>query len=285
MKELGRLKIRDAVEADRGPVLEFCRNTWPGGDYIADVWSQWLTDRKSRLIVAIAAGVPVGIAHSHFQTREVAWLEGLRVHPSYRGQGIAGKLNVALTKYARQKGAKIVRLCTGSTNIASQRHVEKVGFKVTRTFQRLDSERSLKKKPKITKPQEFRAAYWKWLKNRPELEDFGGMYSTGWTWHPLTREELKTLTNGGQVLFTKEGGALASCSILSREERRLTLGFIAGDQEGLGNQARYMRYMLSRRRYGKVRALLPTKSRFVRAIEDLGFATTGKILVYEKRLR
>ncbi len=281
---MDQVRIRDAIEADRGPVLEFCRDTWSGGDYIAVVWDQWLRDPKGRLIVAMVGGVPVGIAHGYFQTREVVWLEGMRVHPSYRGHGIAGKLNVAFTKHARERGAKIARLCTGSINIASQKHAEKVGFKVTRTFQRLDSERSLRKKPKLTKPRKFRATYWTWLEGRPELDDFGAMYSTGWTWHPLTRGCLESLTNDGCLLLTKKDGAPRSCSILTSEERKLTLGFIAGDEEGVKDQARHMRYMLFRRRFEKARALLPVRSRFVGVLEDLGYVKNGKVFVYEKRL-
>ncbi len=285
MRELGRVKIREAVEADRSPVLDFCRNTWPGGDYIADVWDHWLGDRKGRLIVATVGGVPVGIAHGYLQNKDVVWLEGMRVHTSYRGHGIAGKLNKSLTRYGKGRGAKIARLCTGSVNMASQKHAEKVGFNVTKTFQRLDSEKGLRKTSKVTRIRKFSAAHWEWLERRPELDDFGRMYSTGWTWHPLTRESLKNLVEKRHVLLTRNNGALRSCGIFWAEGKRLTLGFTAGDEGGVADQARFLRYILSRKSFERVRALVPAGSSFVGVLENLGFAKSGKVLVYEKRLR
>ncbi len=115
------IKIREALPSDKKPVLEFCRDTWPGGDYIQDVWDDWVLDRNGRFIVATKDGVPVGIAHASFQTRDVVWLEGLRVHPDYRGFGIAGRLNRSLVKTAGQRGASIARLSTAISNKASRR--------------------------------------------------------------------------------------------------------------------------------------------------------------------
>lgn len=284
MRELGPVRIRKANQADKSPVLEFCRNTWPGGDYIADVWDHWLRDRKGRLIVATVGGVPVGIAHGYLQNKDVMWLEGLRVDPYHRGQGIAGRLNLFLTKYAREKGAKIARLCTGSVNRASQKHVEKVGFNLKRTFQRLDSKKGLRTTPKITKIRKFSVTHWEWLEKRPELEDFGEMYSTGWTWRPLTRESLKNLAEKRHVLLTRNHSAARSLGIFWAEDQRLVLGFTAGDERGVADQARFLRYTLSRKRLKKVRALVPARSSFVRVLEETGFAKGGKILVYEKRL-
>src|SRR6266571_647711 len=165
------VKIRPATQADKSPVLEFCTNTWPGGDYIPEVWDDWLRDARGRLVVATVSGSPVGIAHASLQTRSVAWLEGVRVHPSYRGRGIAGKLNIALTRFAAEKGATVARLCTGSMNKASKRHLDKVRFRLLQRFQRLHSVKPLKRWPSgIVRPRKYTAAMWKWLVSRQEFE-------------------------------------------------------------------------------------------------------------------
>lgn len=284
--KLSQVKIRRAVPSDKGPVVEFCKNIWHGGDYLPGVWDEWLSDRKGLLLVATIHGAPVGVVHAYFQTKDVAWLEGLRVHPAHRGLGIAGKLNRALTRSARSKGAKVARLCTGSSNMASQKHARKLGFKAVQTFQRLDSTRSLRRKPVgVARPRKVRAGLWKWLQDRPEFHESKSMFSDGWTWYPLTAVSFRRLLNNRQVLLTMHNSSPSSCCIVSGEDQRLTLGFAAGVLGDVENVARFLRYMLFRGRHERVRALVPLKSGPVRVLEDNGFEKTAKILVYEKSLR
>src|SRR5215472_21121 len=90
------VRVRPALQSDKAPVLEFCRHTWRGGDYIPEVWDDWMKERNGRLLVATARNVPIGIAHAYLQTRSDAWMEGVRVNPDYRGHGVAGRLNKEL---------------------------------------------------------------------------------------------------------------------------------------------------------------------------------------------
>jgi len=279
------VRIRQATPSDKSPVLEFCRNTWPGGDYIPEVWDDWLRDARGRLVVATINGSPVGMAHASLQTRSVAWLEGVRVHPSYRGRGIAGKLNIALTRFAAEKGATVARLCTGSMNKASKRHLDKVRFRLLQRFQRLHSVKPLKRWPSgIVRPRKYTAAMWKWLMSRQEFEQSKGTYSDGWTWYPLTSKSLRRFL-AQRCVLSALSKMPTSCSIFSREEGRLTLGFAAGPPEEIRDQAKYLRCLLSRGGYEKIRALVPARSRLIGALEDAGYEKSGAILVYEKPLR
>ncbi len=266
--------------------MGFCKNIWHGGDYLPGVWDEWLSDRKGLLLIATIHGAPVGVAHAYFQTKDVAWLEGLRVHATYRGLGIAGKLNRALTRFALSKGAKVARLCTGSSNVASQKHARKLGFKAVQTFQRLDSTSRLRRKPvSVIRPRKLRAGLWKWLQDRPEFYESKGMFSDGWTWYPLTAVSFRKLLKNRRVLLTMHNSSPSSCCIFSDEDRWLTLGFATGPLENVENAARFLRYKLSRGRHERVRALVPLKSALVRVLEDNGFEKRAKILVYEKSLR
>lgn len=266
--------------------MGFCKNIWHGGDYLPGVWDEWLSDRKGLLLIATIHGAPVGVAHAYFQTKDVAWLEGLRVHSTYRGLGIAGKLNRALTRFALSKGAKVARLCTGSSNVASQKHARKLGFKAVQTFHRLDSTSRLRRKPvSVIRPRKLRAGLWKWLQDRPEFYESKGMFSDGWTWYPLTAVSFRKLLKNRRVLLTMHNSSPSSCCIFSDEDRWLTLGFATGPLENVENAARFLRYKLSRGRHERVRALVPLKSALVRVLEDNGFEKRAKILVYEKSLR
>ncbi len=280
------VRIGAAIPSDKEPVLEFCKNTWPGGDYISEVWDDWLRDRGERLVVATVKNRPVGIGHGYFQTRNIVWLEGLRVHPDYRGQGIAGKLNKSLVKWAVDRGASIARLSTGSVNIASQRHAAKVGFSILAAFQRLDSEKSLHRKPQgIKRTRKYRPGFWKWLTSSREFQEFHGLYSDGWTWYPLSPATFRRLVSRGNVLQTTRAREPGSCLVFLSEGRRLTIGFVAGEKTDVEREARYLWYLLSRGSYDRVRALVPRDSGLVENLEEAGFQRTSSIVVYEKKLR
>src|SRR5256885_13713219 len=92
---MDQLAVRAARQEDREAVLAFCAATWEWGDYIEDVWDRWLNDPKGSLFVATLDGQPVGISHMQMLTPTDAWLEGLRVDPDYRQQGIAKALSDA----------------------------------------------------------------------------------------------------------------------------------------------------------------------------------------------
>ena len=279
------LRVRPAVSTDKIPVLEFCKNTWSWGDYLPEVWDQWLKDRSGRLVVAIVNGRPVGVAHAKSQNSRIVWLEGVRVHPSYRGLGIAGKLNDELCKFALQKGAKLVRLCTTSTNTSSQKHLSKVKFELLAKFQRFETVNPIRKPPgNVSLRRKYSTALWKWIRASTEFDLFKEMYSDdGWTWYPLTPRTIRRFTEKRGVLVTGSK-ASKSCSLFTAEENRLTLGFTAGPVEKIRYHIRYLRYLLSKGEYRESRALIPENSEFTRVPKEEEYERSGKILVYEKWL-
>jgi N-acetylglutamate synthase-like GNAT family acetyltransferase len=281
----GQVRIRKALARDKAPILEITRNIWGGHDYLPQVWDDWLADEKGRLIVATVNGRTVGVAHASLQTPDVAWLEGVRVHEHYRGSGIAGKLNKSLVEWARKKHARVARLCTGSRNHASQKHLKKIGFPGLQTFQRLDMTRGLNVKPAgITTPKRSAKSLWHWLIARPEFIENRAMYSDGWTWYPLTQRALRKHIAQGHVLTTPRKGQPSSCCILHDEDKAMTMGFVAGDRTDISRLVRMLRFMMLRKKRQTLRVLLPSRSSLIRALERSGFGKTAKILVYEKFL-
>src|SRR6266496_3284069 len=57
---MSNLEIRFARPEDRDPVLAFCNETWSWGDYITNVWDDWLQNPAGQLFVATMDGQPVG---------------------------------------------------------------------------------------------------------------------------------------------------------------------------------------------------------------------------------
>ncbi len=282
---LSQVKVRKANYNDKSGVLEISKNLWQGHDYLPQVWDEWLRDKKGLLLVATTGRARVGVAHAYFQTPDVVWLEGVRVHADYRGLGIAGKLNNALVKWAVAKGAKVARLATGSSNRASRRNVAKVGFSVLQVFQRFDSSRRVRKKPtSVARQKGPDRELWEWLLSRPEFFDNRAMYSDGWTWYPLSIRSFKRLLRGRQVLVSYSNRAVSSICTFSKDDRGITLGFAAGSPEGIERTVRFLRHLLHAGRGERLRVLIPKASPLVHSLGLMGFEKTAKVFVFERLL-
>lgn len=121
--------IRVAKPGDKKAVLEFTKNTWDWGDYIADVWDRWVIDKNGELLVAELDDEPVGILHIQFLPDQSAWLEGLRVNPAFRRRGIALSLNKEALLRVKERGISVVRLVIAEWNKPSINLAVKLGFK------------------------------------------------------------------------------------------------------------------------------------------------------------
>ena len=284
-QKLAKVKIRKAKPSDKAPILGISKKIWGGHDYLPEVWDEWVADKKARFIVATVNGRTVACARASLQTKEVAWLEGVRVHEQYRGLGIAGKLNHLLVEWAKRKEARVARLSTGSSNRASREHLAKIGFPRMQTFQRLESSRGLRVKPAgVTISRGSAKTLWNWLRARPSFAENHAMYSDGWTWYPLTLQTLRKLMSRGQVLTIIKDENLKACCLFVDEDKFLTMGFVAGERSDVVKLARMLRFLMFRKTREKLRVLLPSQSSLRRALERAGFENTAKILVYEKSL-
>ena len=115
-------------------MLAFCTNTWEWGDYIEYVWDQWLDNPDGILYVATIDGQPAAVSHFCMLNETDAWLEGMRVDPAHRHQGLATALHSAMLVEAMRRGATNARLITESTNTASIGLVERGSWQVERIY-------------------------------------------------------------------------------------------------------------------------------------------------------
>jgi ribosomal protein S18 acetylase RimI-like enzyme len=123
-----RLKVRKAESSDKKPLMSFIKDVWGGHDYIPHVWDEWIRDKSARMYVIEADGRPIALNRVRFLGDGSAWFEGVRVHPDYRRMGLASMLGDNAMKVARENGATVFRLTSGSRNKASQGQVAKMGF-------------------------------------------------------------------------------------------------------------------------------------------------------------
>ena len=127
--------IREARPDDRQFIEEIAELTWGGEDYLARVFNGWLGDN---FYVLELDGKVVGTAKLTTLPCKVGWLEGLRVHPDYRGRGFGRMLHSFMLELGRNlaEEGKIEALefATYFLNKESISMAESTGFQVRAKF-------------------------------------------------------------------------------------------------------------------------------------------------------
>jgi ribosomal protein S18 acetylase RimI-like enzyme len=112
--------IRPLRDSDREDVLEIARHTWDGHDYLPYFFDAWLADRNSHTAAIEREGHVVALANLRvIENGRTGWMEGLRVHPDYRGQGLASILTHHVVKLAREIPVERIRYTTAVGNESS----------------------------------------------------------------------------------------------------------------------------------------------------------------------
>ena len=124
-----KLQIRSARRDDIPAIESFTSNTFEWGDYISAMIGEWLESDSTLVLVACDDDVPVAMAKVTMLSKTEAWFSAARVHPDWRGRGIAGTIAGELDDWARERGAVVGRLVIEDWNEASINHVEKIGMR------------------------------------------------------------------------------------------------------------------------------------------------------------
>ncbi len=251
---MSQLEVRRAREEDREAVLAFCEQTWEWGDYIANVWDEWLHAENGALFVATMDGQPVGIANLRMLTASEAWLEGMRVDPAHRQHGIANALFEAQIAEALRRTALTARLITESTNIAAIRLIEHNHLRRVNAFAPFHAV------PLTTPPRRQYGIETPVLAtpaDRDEIIDYlnisnifpatGGLYNAGFTAYSITAALIGQKIAAQQVYLLRRWNRLDGLAMIEPRERRgekhLSIGYIDGTTESISLLAYAMRKM------------------------------------------
>ncbi|SRR6266487_615878 len=234
---MSNLEIRFARPEDRDPVLAFCNETWSWGDYITNVWDDWLQNPAGQLFVATMDGQPVGMVHMRMLSPIDAWLEGLRVAPQFRHQGIAGELTQAVFVEAMRRGAQYIRLVVGSDNTSSIRIWERAFMRTVGGFSFCTAPFASPSKRPVEDTAQLAMA-----SDLDEIIDYlnvsnifpltGGLYYVNFTAYPITAELLEEKIAAQQVYLLRRWERLDGLAIAEVHEghqgKQLSLGYIDG---------------------------------------------------------
>jgi GNAT superfamily N-acetyltransferase len=278
--------IRPARPEDRPAMKRITAHTWESGDYIDEVWDEWLAG-EGPLMVAELGGEVVCLHKVTHQPEGQFWLEGMRVDPDYRGRGIARRCHDWDLAYARERGGRVVRLSTGDYNtaihtIARQTDMERVATGLLRTAEALPGAR----RPAILGPEDGDAVGRFWQQS-PVLAGAAGLYSRDWAWQELSAEQLAAMLDRGEVVAElAPGGGLAAVATIHHHpgDDELWVGIADGEPGAVQALAQAIRAQAAEAGARMARIMLPEVPWLREAFEAAGYGAGdwgGEMWIFE----
>lgn len=200
------MELRRARPGDVDAIAAFTTGTFDWGDYVPESIAGWIDDQSGYVLVGTDGDdVPVAVGRAELLTPQEAWLLAARVHPDWRGRGIASQMAVDLTDWARDRGALIARLLIEEANTSSIRNINKTAFRRTtvthRGFRmlnepgpRLDGNGGVRRRSPLTVREgnrvdaELIAAVWSTSEAGRSLR---GLVAQSWSFHRLRTTDVE----------------------------------------------------------------------------------------------
>jgi len=183
-------EIRPATHDDYDAVAAFTRDTWDDGDYIPDIYHDWIEGDRKRTLVADAGDDVAGIAQLVLLSEHEAWGQGLRVNPAFRGEGISRELTHALFDWGREQGATVARNMVFSWNQAGLGQSRATGYEPVTEFRWLHPDPEPGKPGGVVDDPSAAWSYWIHSDARDHLEGLALSLDESWALQELTREML-----------------------------------------------------------------------------------------------
>lgn len=123
-------QVRPLDKDDFEDVLDISKSIWNGHDYLPKVFEEWIEDPDSHVFGIVINDKVVSIANLRvIDQGTTGWMEGLRVHVDYRGQGLANKITDHLVQEAKKLKLQRLRYTTAASNVESLAIAYRVGMK------------------------------------------------------------------------------------------------------------------------------------------------------------
>jgi len=285
--------VRRLRDSDRKDIIEISSHIWEGHDYLPSVVDQWLHDSNSRFYGVEVRGRIVGVGRVRLvEDGRIGWMEGLRVHPDYRGRGFANDLTKAIVKEGELLGVERLRYTTSDENTASVKIATMAGF--SRILRMTVSwNHNLKQVPRTAVYPAMRKfgpeKTWRLLETNPRIIPHGILI---YDWKALenTCPNLKAVGKDHTFYSALKNGRLDSFSIgpSGKETDESYWGFTvyAVDSSGFLAQVSRNVAIALKRRIGSIACTF--EPRFEKALDAVGLKSgedhKTHLILLEKRL-
>jgi GNAT superfamily N-acetyltransferase len=204
--------VRPAREDDYDDVVAFAREVWSDRpettEYIPDIFRQWVrTDGPTqRTVVADVDGTAVGLCQGSMLTDHEAWLQGMRVDPGHRGEGLGLAMVEDIFEWARDRGAAVARNMVFSWNDAGLGQSVAAGFEPETAFRFAHPEPAERSVADVTNDPAAAWRYWTASDGRKHLAGLVHDPDQPWALSELTRERLFRLADEQAVFAVGTDG-------------------------------------------------------------------------------
>lgn len=246
--------IRRAKVSDKSIVLEFCKNTFSWGDYIADVWDFWKLE--GNLLVLTEKNTPAAICHISFFNSQV-WIEGIRVNKKFRKKGFAKNLILKSELLAKNKKCTISKMLIATNNKKSLNLANNLNYKnesIWNFYSLIPKKSDIKTNVKTA------------IKNKKIMNFLLSnslYYVKSWRWIPLTKHNINHLIKEKRILYTKHYGIMDAIIIFTESEhfeKTLMLTLICGSKNGIKEIIRYFQNYAIKNNIERIQILTKTKT-------------------------
>lgn len=286
--------IRPARSGDLKAIAGFTTETFEWGDYIADVFNDWLTAQESRVMVAADVDDSVlAVGRGLLLSSTELWLQGMRVHPDWRRQGLGSAVAGALIDWARNEGALVARLGVEQWNTAAQQQVESMGFRDVGSWvvavrptptaepdTQSNGGKRAKARRKLERAHSAEAlpAWLSW-RSGPLLRPSRGLHGWRWRWARLELDHLVAAAKVGELWSSQAGWMMAR-----RDETRLVVGWLECGPDDAADMIRSLVDLGIATEAEQIQITVPTVDWLTAALDAAGFDTIHPMVVYEKGL-
>ncbi|NEU55775.1 GNAT family N-acetyltransferase [Halorussus sp. MSC15.2] len=205
------IQLREARHEDYEQIAAFTQNTWPdreGGDYIPDIYHDWIDGDDRRTVVADAGDDIAGIVQCVLLSDWESWGQGMRVNPEFRGRGVASRMTEDLFSWAREQGATVMRNMVFSWNVPGLGQSRATGYDPATEFRWAlpDPDPDADPDAEITADPEAAWRFWTGGDARDHLRGLALDDEETWAVSQLTRDHLRAAADDGGLFVVQDDG-------------------------------------------------------------------------------
>jgi GNAT superfamily N-acetyltransferase len=278
------VKVRPARPADKGQLMTFIRDVWGGHDYIPRIWDDWLKDETGKMFVVEADRVPVGMSRVKFLEDGSAWLEGARVHPDFRGRGLALMLGENSMRIAMDRGVKVFRLTSWSRNKPAHRAIARMNFKESSRISAYEPGKGAKFAPqkgvRLAGMNDL-SRITRLIRESREFRLGSGVFWDAFMAASLSPSVIEKLVGEGSVWTASESVAIARLGGEGSQTWRQVC-FLTGKGDEPVRMVRHVFGLKSRVKTTRRIIYLPQGSRLIGTLRRAGFSRLTSLILFER---